>query len=225
MEKLTQSNIINLISRVVLEQEGRESMKKGKITRKPVRLSKKKRDEREPKSSTGSVAPGHHIFNKCVDDGDPNTILTAIPGPPVAFFVEAAPGWDGYGNGGSSQVGYDSWNNSGTLFSSISTNWNNGEVRNIVVNGQPMGCFEYVGTSSTSFMPILINSTMDPMTQTPIPADVGVSSSHGNCTGCMYGAVDPVWPGDMDGAILDDSEDIAESYTRLRIKNVLRDFY
>ena len=220
--KISGKQIINVVSKVVREQEERKRFG-GKPSDKPEKERRRRKDMEKEFSS--SSAPGHHIFRKCVDDGDPNTILTAIPGPEVAFFIEHAPGWDGYGNGGSSQLGYDSWDNSGTLFSSISTNWSIGEVRNITINGIPQGCHEYAGNSSTNFIPLFHGSTLDPITQQPIPADVTVSSNLGNCSGCMYGSVDPLWPGDMDDAILDDSEDISEGHTKNRIKNILKDFY
>ena len=221
--KITEKEIFNVILRTIQEQE---FSSRKTINQKPNREPKRdrRRKDKEKEFSSSSVAPGHHIFRACVDDNDPSTSLVSVPGPEVAFFIEDAPGWNGNGGPGSSpSVGYDSWSNSGTLLSSISANWNVGQVGDIMINGVSQGCYEYAGTSSGSFINRFFDSTIDPVTQDPIPASVDVGILHNNCSGCVYGATDPGGP-TLGDDILDDSEDIMENYTKTRIKKILKDF-
>ena len=219
--KITEKEIFNIILRTIQEQE---FSSRKTIDRKPNREPKRdrRRKDREKEFSSSSVAPGHQVFRACVDN--PSQSLTALPGPEVVFFIEDAPGWNGNGGAGSSpSVGYDSWANSGSLMSSISTNWNVGQVGDIIINGVSQGCHEYAGTSSGSFINRFFNSTINPVTQDPIPASVSVGILHNNCTGCVYGGTDPGGP-TFDDAILDDSEDVMENYTKTKIKKILKDF-
>jgi len=185
---IKEKDIINIVARIVKEQEERLEKRDSKEfnRRKP-----KKEPSREPISSAGA-APGHHLFAQCTTG---NASLTSQPGMTIAFFIEDGPGWNGSGGPGSGNIGYDSWANSQTILDMANTNITPGNVYTITIDGNPLGCHQYLGTSSTTFIP----ST--------------------DCTSCVYGATDPVWP---DEPWEYDAEDMAE--VRKRAKNLLRDF-
>ena len=212
---IKEKDIINIVARIVQEQE--ERLEKGDSRefnrkRKPMR-----EPSREPISSAGA-APGHHLFAKCTTG---SASLTSQPGMTIAFFIEDGPGWNGSGGPGSGNLGYDSWANSQTILNMASGSITPGNVYTINIDGNYLGCHQYLGTSSTSFIPSFWGSTTD-SNGNPVPVNVSLGTNtipFNSCTSCVYGSTDPGGP---DEPWEYDAEDMAE--VRKRAKNLLRDF-
>jgi len=215
MNKLTQDNIINIVTKLVIEQGGttnKFSERGGKDLE-----NTKRKPYRGPSSSTS--APGHHLFSSCSAGGAPCT--STANSPQLAFYLEYAPGWNGNGGQGSSAALYDSVANSQSLFNIAGGNLNIGDTVHINIDGVPQGCHQYNGTSSSPHWPIFFAGTIDSQGN-PHPPTAQFSQVFSDCFGCVCGAIDPYNP--LDHAVLDDSVDMAEGSMRTRIKNLLKAF-
>ena len=163
-------------------------------------------------------APGFPVFQECLpSSGNASGLISPGPnGVNTSFFIEwydaqtggfpmgnnwstSTSGWEtsGGGSGNISNVTYDTWSNADSLLESLPSQNvpGNGEVISTTINGAPIGCMMYVGTTAyydvADYTPATINNG------TIYKPQIGAGmlfTGPGACTSCMYGAVDPYTP-------------------------------